>query len=73
MSIVNDEGFEQVTTREGDRFTRRTVWVHTPCDATCEVERNGNECHSCADWSGCGGDCTISGLVCMECGARKDL
>lgn len=65
--------FQYRVWKQGDRFTRRGGYVHLPCDAVAAEVNDKPECHSCSDWSGCGGDCTLSELICPTCGERKAM
>lgn len=56
--------------------TRRDTVGHyrcTPCDKIAREEHYGRECHSCRDWGGCGGSCTLSAVYCEGCGSRREM
>jgi hypothetical protein len=50
----------------GANFCRR-------CHEPAKTEHNKPECHTCSDWGGCGGDCTLSAIYCARCETRKEL
>lgn len=43
-------------------------WTCSKCWKLAALEHNKEECHTCADWGGCGQDCTLSGIACTDCG-----
>jgi hypothetical protein len=43
-------------------------WYCNTCWKSASLEYNGQECHTCSDWGGCGGDCTLSAVCCLTCG-----
>lgn len=67
-----DHNFAYVITRV-KKDEERGVWKCTKCDVVADTEHNNEECHQCSDWYGCGGDCTLSKLICPKCGATKDM
>jgi NAD-dependent SIR2 family protein deacetylase len=42
-------------------------WYCKKCNKPAEVEHKRPQCHLCEDWSGCGRDCTLSGVYCPKC------
>ncbi|MET9071763.1 hypothetical protein ABZX95_06160 [Streptomyces sp. NPDC004232] len=56
-----------------DAYRRRSGGCHrcNACGAVASEDRSGDECHSCRDWSGCGGDCTLVAVYCQACGTRE--
>ena len=42
-------------------------YVCRKCDKNAGTKHENPECHSCANWGGCSGDCTLSHLVCKDC------
>jgi len=58
-----------VSTRRGDHV--HTSWFCSKCESTCKELHEKPECHRCSDWNGCGGDCTLSRVVCLKCGDSK--
>ena len=46
------------------------TWYCNTCNKQAETEHNGQECHLCSDWGGCGRDCTLSAVICKTCGNR---
>jgi hypothetical protein len=46
-------------------------WVCNSCNIPAETEHNNPECHRCSYWDGCGTDCTLSKVYCIEC--EKEL
>jgi len=49
------------------------VWYCNTCNKPAETEHNNPECHVCADWGGCGKDCTLSRVFCPRCGKSLDI
>ena len=48
------------------------AWVCNQCWNAASSEHNKDECHACRDWNGCGQDCTLSAVICANCGTRID-
>lgn len=48
-------------------------WRCSSCWQPAETEHNRPECHRCADWNGCGHDCTLSRVFCSKCGTTLDV
>jgi hypothetical protein len=46
-------------------------WYCNRCNRPAQMKHEKEECHLCADWSGCGRDCTLSEVACATCGARE--
>jgi hypothetical protein len=46
------------------------TWFCNKCNNIAATEHKNDECHVCADWNGCGEDCTLSKVICMnpKCG-----
>lgn len=42
-------------------------WYCLNCKIEAITEHNKQECHLCADWNGCGADCTLSKVLCNKC------
>lgn len=55
------------------RYHDSETYTHTTCGELAEKERDNEECHSCRDWSGCSGDCRLSGVYCSRCQVRADV
>jgi hypothetical protein len=55
------------------RYHDSETYTHTACGELADKERDKDECHSCSDWSGCGGDCQLSGVRCLNCQVRADV
>jgi hypothetical protein len=47
-------------------------WYCKKCKIEAETEHNKPECHTCADWNGCGTDCKLSRVFCKKCGASME-
>jgi hypothetical protein len=43
-------------------------WTCSRCWESATLEHNKPECHTCSDWGSCGRDCTLSRIVCIDCG-----
>jgi hypothetical protein len=54
-------------------YKRRSYGHHRcgMCGAVASEDNSGRECHSCRDWSGCGGNCTLVAVYCEACGTRE--
>ena len=48
-------------------------WYCNRCNRLAETKHEKEECHLCSDWGGCGQDCTLSEVVCANCGAREPI
>ena len=48
-------------------------WICSRCWASASLEHGRQECHLCADWSGCGRDCTLSRVSCRQCGTSMPV
>lgn len=57
-----------IGTRKSDGW-----WYCNRCFHPAHSERNKEECHTCSDWGGCGGDCTLSRIFCPPCGTSKGM
>lgn len=44
------------------------TWYCNKCNSIAKTENNKEECHLCRDWNGCGRDCTLSRVICPNCG-----
>lgn len=44
------------------------AWYCSRCWQLATLAHDKEECHSCADWGGCGRDCTLSEVSCRTCG-----
>lgn len=42
-------------------------WYCLNCTREARTEHNKPECHTCADWNGCGTDCRLSRVFCDYC------
>jgi hypothetical protein len=49
------------------------AWYCNRCNQPSETKHEKEECHRCADWNGCGQDCTLSEVSCVSCGARQPM
>lgn len=48
-------------------------WYCNTCFKPVQTEHEHEECHTCSDWGGCSGDCTLSRIFCSDCGTFKDM
>jgi len=59
--------YEAIRKKSGGR------WICNACNSPANTEHKKDECHLCRDWNGCGRDCTLSRVVCQECGFSLDI
>ena len=59
--------FDRVTSYQG---RSNGSWICSACWIPASLEHDKPECHTCADWGGCGRDCTLSAVVCSRCRTR---
>jgi len=43
-------------------------WICNRCWKPASTEHGKPECHRCSNWNGCGTDCTLSRIYCVNCG-----
>lgn len=48
------------------------TWYCKDCGERAEPLHEKEECHTCQDWGDCGRDCTLSAVICEECGNRLE-
>src|SRR5437867_1820182 len=58
----------EVSEYELRRHRSHGTWYCNGCNQPAVEEREIEECHLCADWGGCGRDCTLSAVRCVACG-----
>jgi len=59
--------------QERARKKSHGTWYCNRCNLIAKTSHKKEECHRCADWGGCGQDCTLSEVRCTKCGARLAL
>lgn len=47
------------------------MWYCRDCGQPAETLHEKRECHTCRDWGGCGRDCSLSAIICDDCGNRQ--
>jgi len=55
------------------RWDTDGTWYCSTCWSMASREHDKPECHRCADWNGCGTDCTLSALRCDTCNRRMEV
>lgn len=65
LSWVSASAYEAYRQRTGGHYQCNM------CGRPAREEHNRPECHSCSDWSGCGGGCTLSRVFCETCGISQ--
>jgi hypothetical protein len=71
---VSREGFHFVYNERAAALQESAGhWECSSCGKSATTEHNKPECHRCSDWSGCGMDCTLSGVSCKACGTSMPL
>lgn len=67
--------FEFVAPSDLQRAKHRSNghWACASCHEVAEIDRDGEECHRCRDWSGCGTDCRATRAYCRSCGTEMKL
>lgn len=63
----------EVDTDQLIRMISNGTWYCNTCNLPAKTEHNNPECHSCADWGGCGSDCTLSRVYCSHCGKSLSI
>lgn len=58
----------EVSDYERQRHRSYGTWYCNRCNKPARTKHEKPECHRCADWSGCGRDCTLSEVRCDDCG-----
>lgn len=53
------------------RHKNRGTWFCNQCNQPAQTKHEKAECHRCADWNGCGRDCTLSEVSCKNCGLKR--
>ena len=48
------------------------TWYCNQCNQPAQTKHEKEECHLCADWNGCGRDCTLSEVSCGSCGLMRN-
>jgi hypothetical protein len=48
-------------------------WICSACWKVAHMEHGKPECHACSDWGGCGRDCTLSAVTCIDCGTSMAI
>jgi methionyl-tRNA synthetase len=77
-SVTTEEGGYEVrgnfrfvwSDRERVRHRSYGTWYCNGCNRVAETSHEKQECHRCADWDGCGRDCTLSDVRCEKCGSH---
>jgi hypothetical protein len=52
---------------------RVRTWICNSCMNSAGSEHEKKKCHTCEDWGGCGGDCTLSLVFCQNCGTAMQM
>ena len=48
-------------------------WYCNKCNRPAITKHEKEECHLCSDWNGCGRDCTLSEIICENCGNNRKI
>ena len=56
--------------RPGDEWTD---YFCRKCEKQAKTKNEKEECHTCRDWNDCGRNCTLSHLICENCGIRQNI
>lgn len=58
-----------------DKYRKKSdgSWICNLCFELAGLEHNREECHLCADWGGCGRDCTLSRVFCTQCKTTMEV
>ena len=59
--------------RERVRHRGYGTWYCNRCNQPAKTRNEKEECHRCADWNGCGRDCTLSEVICVSCDTRQPI
>ena len=49
------------------------TWYCNKCKRPATTKHEKQECHLCSDWNGCGRDCTLSEIICKNCGTYRKI
>jgi hypothetical protein len=68
-------GAFRLVSSDSERARHRSygTWYCNRCNQPAETKHEKEECHRCADWNGCGQDCTLSEVTCVTCSARQGM
>jgi hypothetical protein len=58
---------------EVGRWRSDGSWYCNTCFRPTQTEHEHEECHTCSNWGGCRNDCTLSRILCINCGTSKDM